>query len=778
MQDPAEVAAPPAAPPAPETEAEALARRLGVDAAVGRALFAAGLSDPEAVRGAPDEQLQGAGLSVADIARLRAPSEPEAPSPRDPHAPVEESLTPEVPGPEVPAPEAPAVGTPVASAPSAAVEKWMRSVRHAGHPRRRVHGSSPAKGSTEVLRKWVDGDDRALETWIQSSEGVRPPPAGAPPPAPVGERRASTSASAGATGAPMGALPANLVEREETVVRWLTELLDRVKTDQFDPNSILQEFQELQRGLYDEREKRRQLEDQLEHVKRGSIAVIKYVRAREASAREELLAEKDGEVSDLKARLDALVARVTNVKGSPDSPPASAAETVRPELETRIKAALAEKEVAFAEREAEYRRRIVELEGELRTVRSDVDNRRSSEGSPSASSSATPQEYEERERELLRRENELRSRFEEIRIRSEELERKREGLNFKDHEVGEREQDVTLRQQALEVEFRRLEEAKRALPVMAAEAGASPQVRAEADRLVALEEEIHRRQKELEERESFLTRKIAEVEDLQKKAVAQEADRMHIEATVDTPTTKIRTGVRRLDDLLFGGVPVGSQLLINGPAHSGKDVLSRLFIAEGLRSGHGALWVITDRTYTTVRDEMTVFVPNYAEYEKKGMVRYVDLYSRSLGVSEADRGVKLLASNDKALLEQLNAAVNAFAGELKDKSSSYRLVFESVSTVTAYLDSTAMFRFLQPLIGRRKMDGAAGYYELETGMHSDSDLQTLEHMMDGSVNLKVDQLKTFLSVRGITDVQSRAWVGYTFTKRTFNLGSFSLDHIR
>ncbi|HYB62802.1 MAG TPA: recombinase RecA, partial [Thermoplasmata archaeon] len=108
----------------------------------------------------------------------------------------------------------------------------------------------------------------------------------------------------------------------------------------------------------------------------------------------------------------------------------------------------------------------------------------------------------------------------------------------------------------------------------------------------------------------------------------------------------------------------------------------------------------------------------------------------------------------------------------------YRLIFESVSTVTAYLDTAATFRFLQPFIGRRKLDGAVGYYELESGMHSESDLQTLEHMVDGSINLKVEQMKTFLAVRGLGEAQARSWVGYTFTKRAFNLGSFSLEHIR
>jgi KaiC/GvpD/RAD55 family RecA-like ATPase len=233
-----------------------------------------------------------------------------------------------------------------------------------------------------------------------------------------------------------------------------------------------------------------------------------------------------------------------------------------------------------------------------------------------------------------------------------------------------------------------------------------------------------------------------------------------------------------LDDLLFGGVPVGSQVLVNGPAHTGKDILSRLFVIEGLKQGHGAIWVLSDRSYVTVREEMVQLLPTYPELEKRGLVRYVDLYSRSMGVTEADRSVRLLSSTDKGVLDQLGNAVNTFSADLKEKTPAYRLVFESVSTLTAYVDIGAAFRFLQPFVGRRKLDRAAGYYEIETGMHSESDLQTLEHMMDGSVNLKVDQLKTFLSVRGITDVQSRAWVGYTFSKKVFSLGSFSLDHIR
>ncbi|MHB8352652.1 MAG: RAD55 family ATPase, partial [Thermoplasmata archaeon] len=582
-----------------------------------------------------------------------------------------------------------------------------------------------------------------------------------------GSADSSTAAAPAGPAAPgTGALPTNLLEREETVVRWLTSLLDRMKTDQFDPHTLLQESQEIQRSLFEERERRRQLEEELEQVKRGSIAVIKYIRTREGKAREELLEEKNTEITELRGRLDLLFARVRAAQGgAPDAAVVSEPAGVDPVHHRELE--VAEREAAFAEREGALRRRIIELEAETREARADL-----GPTERSAAAASPP----DRERDLANREGELRRRFEEIQIRSEEIERRREAMNFKDREIGERENEAEVRRKALEVEARRLEEIKKGIP--ADLLAANPTARTEASRLEAMEAAFDRREKELEAKEAFLTRRLAEAEELQKKVASEEADRLHSAAIEDTKANKVRTGVRRLDDLLFGGVPIGSQILVGGPAHTGKDVLARLFIADGLKSGQGALWVVTDRTYSTVREEMTAILPSYLDYEKKGMVRYVDLYSRSLGVTEADKGVRLLANNDKALLDQLTAATNTFATELKEVANSYRLVFESVSTVTAYLDTTATFRFLQPFIGRRKLDRAAAYYILESGMHSESDLQSLEHMMDGSVTLKVDQLKTFLSVRGITDVQSRAWVGFTFSKKVFTLGSFSLDHIR
>ncbi|MFI5419152.1 MAG: ATPase domain-containing protein, partial [Candidatus Lutacidiplasmatales archaeon] len=592
--------------------------------------------------------------------------------------------------------------------------------------------------------------------------------------------------------APAPVLPADLVEREQTVVRWLTDLLDRMKSDRFDPSAVLQELQEINRQLFEERAKRKQLEDEVEHVKRGSVAVIKYVRAREAKARDQAIQAKDAEIAEMRLRLlsqsagGGAASEATEGLLGPDgslSPvsadvPAMLREQIGLETERRLREEFATREGGYVERETELRRRLVQAEGEVRSLRGEAESLRSRGERPGeaelpAALKERLSEADQRERELILRENELRTKFEEIRIAAQELDRKSAPMAYKEKELAAFEQQLQTTRQALELEARRQEKFRAEI-----EASAGQPSEVEAKRLEDLQQEVDRREQEMIARETLVNQRLAELEVRQKASAEDEAGRLQSDASAVINETKVRSGVRRLDDLLYGGLPLASQVLVNAGSHTGKEILARLFIAEGLKSGVGALWVVTDRTFNQIREEMTLCFPGYPEAEKKGMVRYVDLYSRSLGSTQGDTGVRLLSPNDKGVLDQLNQGVNQYSQELKETFKGYRLVFESVSTITAYLDTAASFRFLQPFIGRRKLEGAPSYFLIESGMHTESDLQSLEHMMDGSINLKIEQLKTILSVKGIGEVQSRAWIGYQFTKKSFSLGSFSLDHIR
>ncbi len=734
----------------PSSAAE-LARALGVSSGTAEALQRAGLASADAARRASDSALEAAGASREEIARIRSAS---------PGLPTADRGSPD---------------------PDRIVERWAGSVRRPERAKHRKITTTP-KESTAVLRKWVEGDDRVMEDWIRSSEPVGPS-VSALPSLPAAE--ATRSADPTAT--------ANVLEREQTVVRWLTGLLDRVKSDQFDPTTMIQEVQDLHRQLYDERAKRKQLEDEVEHVKRGSIAVIKYVRGREAKEREVALRSKDDEIAEMKLRLLALEGvggeRAAASAADKPAPPVAAAasglvaagavEKATRELDQHLREEFSEREHEFIERETELRRRIVQLEGEVRNLSSETERAREREQVISKGQGAIATDVQQRldqaaqaEKDLVARENELRTRFEEIRINSEELERRRSTFDFKERELAAFDQQLQTRRQALDIEARRLESLRKET---------DPTARSQTDearRLEDLHNQLAQRETELRGREALLQTRLQELERMAGIAAEAEAKQIHEESSAAAAEVKVRSGVRRLDDLLYGGFPPGTQILLNGPAHTGKGVLARLFSVEGLKLGIPSIWVITDKTYQQVREDLAGLYPGFAEAEKKGMIRYVDLYSRGVGQVQSSPTVRLLSSTDKAVLEQLATSVNEFAGELKEHYPTYRFIFESVSTISAYLDTAATFRFLQPFIGRRRIDQAVGYYELDSGMHSESDLETLEHMVDGSINLKNEQLKTFLSVRGITDVQARAWVGYTFNKRSFNLGSFSLEHIR
>jgi len=731
------------------SRASDLAHALGVSADGARRLIDAGHDSPDVVRALSADELGRLGLSATDVHAI-ARSTPSAPGPGGD-----------------------AAASPGSSA-DAIVERWVGSVSKVERARRPKVAPS-GKASADVLRRWVEGDDRAMEDWIRSSDA--PPVAPPVPPVPVPGREP--------TGAPTpeGGLSLAVVEREETVVRWLTGLLDRVKSEQFDPASMIQEVQELQRQLFDERARRKQLEDQVEHVKRGSIAVIKYVRSREAKERETAVQAHEEEIERLKQRLAALegvAGPATPPAVTSDAAPAAAAPSAPTASDDeRARELFAAREQQYIDRETELRRRVVHLEGESRRLTTELVQARAqgtaSGGRPGALDGDLTRRLEEvtqRERDLVARENEVGAKFEETRLAADELERKRAPLELKERELAGYDQQLESRRRALDLEARRLEEIRREL---GAGTVAAPK---EVDRLDALRQELAKKEDELRSRESLLAERTRDLERLTGAAAVADAEQLHADSVKDASVARVRSGVRRLDDLLFGGFLPGSQLLVSGPAHSGKDVLARLFSVEGLRQEIPSIWVVTDKTYGQVREDLTQLYPALPDAERKGLLKFVDLYSLAVGATASAPGVRFLSSTDRGMLDQLSKAVDGYAEQLKERFHAYRLIFESVSTVTALLDTAATFRFLQPFVGRRKLDGAVGYYELEGGMHSDSDLEALEHMVDGSLNLKIEQMKTFLSVRGLGEAQARSWIGYTFTKRAFNLGSFSLEHIR
>ena len=670
--------------------------------------------------------------------------------------------------------------------------------------------SAPGTGDSrdEALRKWLSGEDTAFQDWI----GV-PTTSGGGLAARVTSDRMSDDKVRELRSKAMevDGMRAELESMRATLNRELSNF----RQGKFDPVKYIEETATLSKQLQTEIAKRKELEQEIEHIKKGSIAVIKYVKTQQLKAgtspemkkrleqeqklREEIetesaklrsvnealkkqvesgFAKLKPDQRELKKREADLVEREAALRGKEERIAAIHPDEVTgptEELKRRLEEELREMEQDYLAKEEQFKKRIISLEGDVNRYKIEDKVRAQAqafEGKPKTElgGALTKKEHDvlQRERTLLLREQDLQRLQDDLEAKEDEIKKVKEPLAYKEEELLRREEDMLYREKLVQAERRKVEEAK-------AQGGSTEELDMKA-RLEELKSQINQKEEEVRTKEKYLQQKMEELRMREQGLITEDIEAREQELQIEVKQQKVKTGIPRLDDLMFGGIPFGTNASVYGPAYVGKEVLVNLFMGEGLKKGVPVLWVLTDKGPADVRDDMSFVLQGYEEYEKLGLVRYIDAYSKSMGAEATDPNTTYI--DDPTDHQSILKAVETTAAEWKKKYPTYRLGFRSVSTLIAYLDPTTTFKFLQPFVGRRKRDKAVAFYVIEKGMHEEQEIQMLGSLMDGSIEFKVEQLKSFLSIKGICDVQSRGWIRYTYTKSSVSVGSFSLDHIK
>lgn len=615
------------------------------------------------------------------------------------------------------------------------------------------------------------------------------------------------------------------IEMEETK-KAMNEAIKKIDVGEFDAIKILEETARLNKELNMEVKKRKQLEEEIQQVKKGSLAVVKYVKAQQMqdkggaakSLKKKLDDEKlkiDELEADLKKNQEIITTLRAEISKGLDKLPAdmkdakklavelaelkktleakdrelkksreelslkkragSSSAEADMELQQRMAAELSSKEQEWISKEGQLKHKMIELEeklheheidNKLRQEKKDLSGK--SESEMNSQMEMKIRELQIKEKSLLVREDEIQRLKEKLKSMEGELKQVKEPLAYKEDEMLRREEDLVYREQMLVEERRKLEEAMR-------ESGGL-EAHEMKKKLEELQMAINRKEEEIRSKEQYLKTKSEELKIREKGLIEEEIDAREEDRKMELKIEKVKTGDRRLDDLLLGGVPFATNILIYGPPFTGKEITINSFIGEGLAKGIPAILVITDKLPTEVREEMMFIVSGFEEYERLGLVKFIDAYSRSIGIEDVEPNITYIG--DPTDYVAISKAVDSVAKELLKTHKYYRLAFRSISTLIAYLDSGTAFKFLQPFCGKRKRERAVAMYVIEKGMHDEQDIQKIQSVMDGMIDYKIEQLKTYLSIVGICDVQSRAWIDYTHSKQGLAIGSFSLDHIR
>ncbi len=91
----------------------------------------------------------------------------------------------------------------------------------------------------------------------------------------------------------------------------------------------------------------------------------------------------------------------------------------------------------------------------------------------------------------------------------------------------------------------------------------------------------------------------------------------------NTEIKRIKTGIKGLDELLFGGIPEDSLTLLTGTCGTGKTLMSTQFIHYGAMNGDNAVYVSFEETPENIRANALLCGWDFEELEKKGKVVFV-----------------------------------------------------------------------------------------------------------------------------------------------------------
>jgi len=138
---------------------------------------------------------------------------------------------------------------------------------------------------------------------------------------------------------------------------------------------------------------------------------------------------------------------------------------------------------------------------------------------------------------------------------------------------------------------------------------------------------------------------------------------------------RIKTGISELDAII-GGFPVGKTILVTGDAGTGKTIFGLQFVNTSCAYGLKTVYVSTEENADDLRLQGKSFGWNFVTFEKKGLLRFVEL--------AGNRAEEI----ETALNISIDAVKGNFAGLLeKLPEDTEVLVIDSLGSHTANLTS-------------------------------------------------------------------------------------------
>ncbi|MGB9674649.1 MAG: KaiC domain-containing protein [Nanopusillaceae archaeon] len=196
---------------------------------------------------------------------------------------------------------------------------------------------------------------------------------------------------------------------------------------------------------------------------------------------------------------------------------------------------------------------------------------------------------------------------------------------------------------------------------------------------------------------------------------------------------RVRTYIPGFDEILYGGIPDRNVVLLSGGPGTGKSILGKQFIYNGLKIGENGVFVALEEHPVAVRRSFKYFGWDISKYEQEGKFAIIDAFTGGAGTAaQRERYIVKDIDNVHELADVLRQAI-------KDTNAK-RVVVDSVSTL--YLTKPAMARSTVMLL-KRVISGlgctAIFVSQVSVGERGFGG-PGVEHAVDGIVRLDLDEI--------------------------------------
>lgn len=203
---------------------------------------------------------------------------------------------------------------------------------------------------------------------------------------------------------------------------------------------------------------------------------------------------------------------------------------------------------------------------------------------------------------------------------------------------------------------------------------------------------------------------------------------------------KSKTGIPGFDELLDGGIPSGTTVLVSGATGTGKSLFGWHFLYSGAKEfDEPGIYLSLEERPRDLRRNLSSVGWDIESLEERGLIAIVDAASSKIGVPTAERYVEQNPFDIDALMYRAHAV----AREIRAK----RLVMDSVPALSPALEEASPRESLYRLNALLLEIGCT------TLLVSEEDTQAkyaeAEHIASGLVHLELEESGKRLERRGI-----------------------------